>query len=208
MDADENTRIIDIWGYLRRLRRHWVVWLALFIAILCGGAVWALTSPSQSEATQTVLVSLPSVGAEAQAMQQTASLAGTVTAYAKLATMPTVADPVLAAHPEVESLAALRVLVEVVPVGPLAIDITAIGPDADATSSLVADLASSLAANAPALLESPDHLRLRLTPADAPVVLDAGSGRLTRLMAAGVLALIVSTGVTGVVESWARRRSS
>lgn len=207
MDSDENSRIIDVWGYLHRLGHHWLVMLAVFLLVMTAGSAWALTQPNQWEATQTVLVSLPAVDDEAQAMQQSASLVGTVAAYTKLSTMPPVTDPVLAAHPDIESLEALRLAVEVLPVGPLAIDISATGPDADATSSLVADLAASLAATAPGLVEAPAHLELALTPVSPPVVTDAGSGRLTRLVAVTVLALMAAMAAGGFADAWKRRRS-
>lgn len=199
--TDSNSQVIDIWGYLKKMWRLRVIWLITFVLVMGAGASYAMTRPTQYLVTQTMLVTLPSAETEAQATQQGAALTGTVASYVKMATMPAVTDTVLAKHPEVHGLEALRGLLTVKPVGPLAIDISASGPDAAPLVSLLGDLGQSFATNAPKSLgKTPEALRFQLVVAGDPVVTGASSGRLLLLVASGVLALVVAMGAVMIAD--------
>lgn len=205
---DDNNKVIDIVGYLQLLWRHWPVFLVSFIVVMLAGTGWVLTRPAQYDVTQTVVISLPSVEQEAQATQQSASLAGTVATYVKMASLPATMQPVLDKHPDVESLEALRGLVSITPVTPMAVDLKATGQDAEALKSLVADLAQSWVAVAPEQLgDVPQHLRFSLATVDEPVITAAPGGRLIRLAAVGVVSLLVATVATAVAVSMKGRGS-
>lgn len=198
---DVNTAVIDVWGYVKRLWRFRWLWLAVFAVIVASGAAYALTRPAQHTATQTVLVTIPEVGTDAQAMQQTSTLGGTVATYVKLGTMPVVTDDVLAKHPEIENLEMLRALITVKSAGPLAIDIEATGVDAGELSALVHDVGERLSQKAPgAVANAPAHLKFQLSPIGDPVVTQASSGRLILLVAAGVLALLLATAAVVIAD--------
>lgn len=207
MSTDENERVIDIVGYLQHLWAHKVTFFVTFVLVLGLGAGWTLTRPPTYNVTQTVMVTLPTVETEAQAMQQSASLAGTVSNYVKIASLPIVASPVLKKFPEIINLEQLRLLVSVSPVGPLAIDLKASGEDQEQLQTLVSDMAQNWVSVAPEQLkELPNHLRFALTIVDEPVVTMGSRGRLIRLAASGVLALIAATGMAAIASAVAQRR--
>lgn len=207
MVADENSRVIDIVGYLKHLWEHKVAFLLTFVVVMTIGSGWALTRPAQYDVTQTVMVTLPKVEDEGQAMQQSDSLPGTVANYVKIASLPIVAQPVLDKHPEVTDFEQLQLLVSVTPVGPLGIDVEASGEDPEVLQALVSDVAESWVTVASAQLsELPDPLRLSLNTVDEPVVIQSARGRLIRLASSGVLALLAAIGMAASAQALANRR--
>ncbi len=208
MGTDENSRVIDIVGYLKHLWAHKVIFAITFVIVMTIGAGWTMTRPAQYEVTQTVFVTLAAVEDEAQAMQQSASLAGTVSNFAAIASLPIVAKPVLDSNPTM-TFEQLQSLVSVTPVGPLAMEMKATGEDPDELQTLVSDLTESWVAVATVQLgESPSPLRFTLNPVDGPVVTDSPRGRLIRLAASGVLALIAGTLAAAVAAALMARRSA
>ncbi|MGV8847334.1 hypothetical protein [Tessaracoccus sp.] len=208
MGTDENSRVIDIVGYLKHLWAHKVIFVITFVVVMAIGSVWTLTRPAQFDVTQTVFVTLATVTDEAQAMQQSASLAGTVSNFAAIASLPIVAQPVLDKNPGM-TFEQLKTLVSVTPVGPLAMQMKATGEDPEETRTLVSDLTASWVAVAAVQMgEAPSPLRFTLNPVDEPVVVDSPRGRLIRLAASGVLALIASTLATALAAGLVRRRTA
>lgn len=206
MSTDENSRVIDIVGYLKHLWAHKIIFTITFVIVMTIGAGWTLTRPAQYEVTQTVFVTLAAVEDEAQAMQQSASLAGTVSNFAAIASLPIVAQPVLESNPTM-TFEQLQLLVTVTPVGPLAMQMKATGEDPDQTQTLVSDLTASWVAVATDQLgKAPSPLRFTLNPVDDPVVADSPRGRLIRLAASGVLALIAATVIAASSAALMKRR--
>ncbi|HJE52265.1 MAG TPA: hypothetical protein K8V15_09905 [Tessaracoccus flavescens] len=205
-EADDNARVIDVVGYVKKLWAHKLVFLIAFLVVLIPGTAWVMTRPAQYDVTQTVLVSLPSVQEEAQATQQQAALAGTVANLVRIAKLPMVADPVMAAHPEIETLEEYRLSVDVVPVGPLAVEIKATGDDPQALTSLITDVAQSWVQVAPATINpGAAHLDLALSAIGEPVVTATANGRLIRLVAVGALAVIAATVATAIAAARPKR---
>lgn len=202
--SEHDERVIDVWGYVKKLWVYKWVWLAVFALVAVAGGAYAMTRPPAYTATQSVIITIPPVTSEAEATQQMAALTSISDVYKRLAVRPPVADIVMSKHPEVSSVQSLQDRVTVTG-GGLMIDIETTSQNEKQGAALVRDIAIAMHDQVPAAVSAnPPHLQAGLTPVGEPVIVQVNSGR-TMLLAASLLGgLVLATAVAGLLA--ARRR--
>ncbi|MFT3888610.1 MAG: hypothetical protein QM713_10665 [Arachnia sp.] len=199
---------VDLAAYARRLGREWVALVVAFVLVLAAGAAWVLTRPVEYVAAQTLAVTLPTAETEADAIQQGAALPGAVAAMVSLALTPGVMAPVLAAHADIPDVEALTTRVTVGRPTETLLAVSATAATAEEATRLAGDVGAALRDATPTLVpDTPPHLRFGLEAVAEPAARQAPSGRLTRLAAVGVLALLVAVGAAEVAAGVRRRRA-
>ena len=103
MTAHEETPILDLTTYVRRLFQQFLPALVPAALILVAGAVWTLTAPASWEARSAVVAEIPAAATEADATQQGAMLAPLVASDLAVAESSfDVASRIVAKHPEIQ----------------------------------------------------------------------------------------------------------
>lgn len=203
--AEENPRTIDIWGFLRQLWAHKLLWVTVFAIVFAAGAAFALTRPPVYKVSQAVMLEVPATTNQAEAIQQAGFLEGASVVFSRLIVIPPVTDAVLAGHPEVDGLADLQERVLVVPTGNSLLEISAEGSDPDSQARLARDLASNFIEELPMLTAgNPANLRVTAALSGDPAVTPVSSGRTFLLAAAFAAAALLATAAASL---WSRRRS-
>jgi len=203
--TDDDTRVIDLWGFVKTLWVEKWLWLGVFVLLAGAGATYALTRPPVYQATQAVVIGLPPATSQNEAIQQSNMLSGASLVFARVILMPPVTDSVLVKHPEIKSLEALRGRVEVLYTGNFLVEIRSRGADPAAEAALVRDLATSFRDQLPSLADGGQtSLRFVATILGDPAVVAASNGRNSLLVAAAALAALAATVVAALRA--ARRR--
>lgn len=210
--TEENPRVIDLWGFLTMLWAERLVWLGVFVVVFAIGGV-AVTNadpvPPEYEVTQTIVLVLPPVNGQAEALQQSGALnEATMLVFAREALRPPVTDAVLASHPEI-TFAELQARVTATPVGNT-LEIRSHGEDPAAEAELVSDLTMSFREQLPTLTkENPEPLRYKSTVWSDPTIVlvnpVASGGRTFSLVSAAALAALIAT-LAAAVRGSRRRR--
>lgn len=196
-------RILNLPALLMHLWRQRLVFVIVFLIVAVAGTVWVFSKPRSHEVSQLTIISIPAVTTEAESTQQAAVLDSMATTYLALLKDPVVSNPILAKHPELRSLEVLTESVKIVASSPFTLQVTASDTDPEKAATLVRDVSSSLAENAPRALENnPPHLQLKLSPLQELTVKELSSGRLSMLAVVGCLALMAATLAAAL---WQRR---
>lgn len=192
-NVDDNPRVIDVWSVGKRLWQQKVAWLSVFLLVFIGGVVYAMTRPPVYETTQVVILSLPPIDSTAEAVQQSGALNESTVILSRAIMRPPITDPVLAAHPEISSLAELQAQVLAVPLGNT-IEIRALGNDPAVSAQVVTDVATSFAEYLPDVIEAnPPPLQYQVTVWGEPLTATLSSGRAFIVLASGALAVLLAT---------------
>lgn len=203
--VDGDSRVIDLWGFVKTLWVEKWLWLGVFVLLLGVGATYALTRPPVFVATQAVLIGHPPAATQAEALQQSSMLAGASVVFARVVLMPPVTDSVLESHPEIKTLEALRDRMDVLFTGNTLIEIRSHGSDPAAEVKLTRDLATSFRDQLPSLAKGGEtNLRFVATLLDDPVVVAESNGRNSLLVVAAAVAALAATLVAALRAS--RRR--
>ena len=140
MTAHEETPILDLTTYVRRLFQQFLPALVPAALILVAGAVWTLTAPASWEARSAVVAEIPAAATEADATQQGAMLAPLVASDLAVAESSfDVASRIVAKHPEIQ-VTQLKSLVKVRTAG-LGLQFSATAGDAATAAALANDYA-------------------------------------------------------------------
>ena len=189
----EDSRVIDLWGFLKGLWAEKVVLLSVFAVVLGLGGAYALTRPPVYQVTQSVMISLPAAASSTEAIQQLDALDNVSVALSRLLVRPPVTDKVLASHPEIGSLSELQARVTVLPIGSL-MEIQSEGADAVAEAELVSQLAASFSEQLPHLTQgNSPATQFVATVWGEPAVVQVSSGRTILMVGAAALAALVAT---------------
>ncbi|MDO5083884.1 hypothetical protein EII34_08900 [Arachnia propionica] len=140
MTAHEETPILDLTTYVKRLFQQFLSALIPAVLVLVAGAVWTLTAPSSWEARSAVVAKIPTASTEADATQQGAMLAPMVASDLLVAENSfDVASRVIAKHPEIQPTQ-LKSMVKVRSAG-LGLQFNATAGDAASAAALANDYA-------------------------------------------------------------------
>ncbi len=213
---EDDSRVIDLWGFLKGVWAERLVWTCVFVValIVTGGVAWVRTSdpPLSYEVTQSIVFSLPPAQSTAEAIQQSTAPVNEATLgyFARAAVRPPVTDIFLKSHPEFGSYSEFaRGLLGQMTIYPVynSLEVRFLGNDPTAATRYVSDLTSSFLEQLPVLTKgNPPPLRYRATaPGDPTVVpIISGGRRSLALLTAAALAALVATIVAAVRH--ARRR--
>lgn len=208
--GDANSRVIDLWGFLKGLWTERLTWLGVFVVVLLAcGAVWARSpAPPVYEVTQTVVFSLPRADNSVEAIQQLTAPPNetSLLVFSRELLRPPVTDAVLESHPEFTTLAELQERVWATPIGNT-MEVRSNGNDPVAEAKLVSDLSTSFLEQLPVLTKAnPPALRYEATVWSDPTIIPIeGGGRAVSLLSAITLAGLVATVAAAVRGSRHRR---